>query len=38
MKSLEYIVKIMPYLGTIWFTDKAEAEKKLEELKGGNNE
>ena len=29
--SLEFIVRIMPYFGTIWFTSKEEAERALKE-------
>ena len=29
--SLEFLVRIMPYVGTIWFTTKEEAEAKLKE-------
>lgn len=31
--TLEFLVKIMPYVGTIFFTSKEEAEAKLKELK-----
>lgn len=27
--SLEFLIKIMPYVGTIWFTSREEAEAKL---------
>lgn len=29
INSLEFLVKIMPYVGTIWFNSKEEAEKAL---------
>lgn len=29
INSLEFLVKIMPYVGTIWFTTKEEAEQAL---------
>ena len=33
--SLVFLVEIMPYFGTIWFTTKEEAEKALAKMKGG---
>ena len=33
IQSLEFSVKIMPYVGIVWFTTKEEAEKALKEIK-----
>lgn len=33
--SLEFLIRIMPYVGTVWFNTKEEAEQKL---KGGVKE
>ena len=35
ISSLEFLVRIMPYVGTIWFTTKEEAEQAL---KGGGSD
>lgn len=32
--NLEFLVKIMPYFGTIYFTTKEQAEQKLKETRG----
>lgn len=34
MKNLESIIQILPYIGSIWFTDKSQAEARLKELRG----
>ena len=35
--SLEFLVKIMPYVGTVWFNSKVEAEKALAEKRTDND-
>ena len=35
MYNLEILVKILPYVGTIWFKTREEAEKRLKELQNG---
>ncbi len=36
IKSVEFLVRIKPYVGTIWFNTKEEAEKALAERNAGN--
>ena len=36
--SLEFLVKIMPYVGTVWFKSKEEALQELEKRKDEGNE